>query len=77
MSVLMSGSKKETKLHTDSSHTTRHTSMKDKKAAKYIVKHPNLFTEGEQAYAELVLKAKKLHKKQKKNEQRKTNLSNS
>ena len=51
--------------------------MKDKKAAKYIVKNPKLFTEGEKVYAELVLKAKKLHKKQKKNEQRKTDLSNS
>ena len=47
---------------------------KTKKAAKYIVKNPDLFTAGEQAYAELILKAKKLHKKQKKNEQRKTDL---
>ena len=48
--------------------------MKTKKAAKYIVKNEDLFTPGEIAYAELVLKAKKLHKKQKKNEQRKTDL---
>ena len=46
---------------------------KTKKAAKYIVKNPDLFTAGEQAYAELILKAKKLQKKAKKqNEQRKT-----
>ena len=50
--------------------------MKDKKAAKYIVKNAKLFTPGEKAYAELVLKAKKLHKKQKKNEQRQTDISN-
>ena len=75
MSVLMSGSKRETKLHTGWSRTTRLISMrKTKKAAKYIVKNPDLFTAGEQAYAELILKAKKLHKKQKKNEQRKTDL---
>ena len=76
MSVLMSGSKKETKLHTGWSRTTRLISMrKTKKAAKYIVKNPDLFTVGEQAYAELILKAKKLQKKAKKqNEQRKTDL---
>ena len=56
------------------SHTTIPTTMKTKKAAKYIVKNEDLFTPGEIAYAELVLKAKKLHKKQKKNEQRKTDL---
>jgi len=48
--------------------------MKTKKAAKYIVKHEDLFTPEEKAYAQLVLKAKKLHKKLKKNEQRKTDL---
>ena len=51
--------------------------MKDKKAAKYIVKHEELFTPEEKAYAQLVLKARKLQKKFKKNEQRKTDLSNS
>ena len=54
----------------------RPTSMKDKKAAKYIVKHEELFTPEEKAYAQLVLKARKLIKKQK-NEQRKTDLSDS
>lgn len=49
---------------------------KTKKAAKYIVKHPELFSPGEQQYAELILKAKKLEKQSKKlNEQRKTDLS--
>ena len=48
--------------------------MKTKKAAKYIVKNEELFTPEEKAYAQLVLKAKKLHKKLKKNEQRKTDL---
>jgi len=70
----MSGSKRETKLHTGWSRTTRLISMKTKKAAKYIVKNEELFTPEEKAYAQLVLKAKKLHKKLKKNEQRKTDL---
>ena len=50
----------------------RLTTMKTKKAAKYIVKNPELFTPGEQDYAKLVLKAKKQQKKLKKltNEQR-------
>ena len=49
---------------------------KTKKAAKYIVKHPELFSAGEQQYAVLILKAKKLEKQSKElNEQRKTDLS--
>ena len=72
----MSGLRKEIRSHMVLSHTTIPTTMKTKKAAKYIVKHEDLFTPGERAYAELVLKAKKLHKKQKKNEQRQTDISN-
>ena len=37
--------------------------MKTKKAIKYILKHPNLFTEGEIAYAKLVERERKLQKK--------------
>ena len=74
MSALMSGLRREIRSHMVLSHTTIPTTMKTKKAAKYIVKNEDLFTPGEIAYAELVLKAKKLHKKQKKNEQRKTDL---
>jgi predicted thioredoxin/glutaredoxin len=37
--------------------------MKTKKAIKYILKHPNLFTEGEIVYAKLVEKERKLQKK--------------
>ena len=49
--------------------------MKTKKAIKYILKHPELFTEGERLYVERVKKERKLKKKQ--NESSQTNLSNS
>ena len=42
--------------------------MKDKKAIKYIIKHPEIFTEGEQAYAKMMRKRRKLLKKVRKNE---------
>ncbi len=74
MSVLMSGLRRVIRSHMVLSHTTIPTTMKTKKAAKYIVKHEDLFTPEEKSYAQLVLKAKKLHKKLKKNEQRKTDL---
>jgi hypothetical protein len=48
--------------------------MKTKKAIKYILKHPELFTEGERLYVERVKKERKLKKKQ--NEPSQTNLSN-
>ena len=66
MSVLMSGLRREIRSHMVLSHTTIPTTMKTKKAAKYIVKNPELFTQGEQDYAKLVLKAKKQQKKLKK-----------
>ena len=52
--------------------------MKTKKAAKYIIKHPELFTEGDALYAKRILKEKKLKKllKKKTNEQCETNISN-
>jgi hypothetical protein len=49
--------------------------MKTKKAIKYILKHPELFTEGERMYVERVKKERKLKKKQ--HESSKTDLSNS
>ena len=45
-------------------------SMKTKQAIKYIIKHPDIFTEGEQAYAKLIKKQRKLRKQlTKENEQ--------
>jgi len=37
--------------------------MKTKKAIKYILKHPELFSEGDRAYAKIVQKERKLQKK--------------
>ena len=51
--------------------------MKTKKAIKYILKHPELFTEGEMMYAERVKKERKQIKLQKKYESSKTDISNS
>jgi len=52
--------------------------MKTKQAIKYIIKHPDIFTEGEQAYAKLIKKQRKLRKQLKKeNEQSQTDISNS
>jgi len=48
--------------------------MKTKKAIKYILKHPELFTEGERLYVERVKKERKLKKKQ--YESSKTDISN-
>ncbi len=60
----------------ESLHTSTLTStMKTKKAIKYILKHPELFTEGERMYVERVKQERKLKKKQ--NESSKTHLSNS
>ena len=42
--------------------------MKTKKAIKYIIKHPEIFSEGEQAYARLMKQQRKLLKKVRKNE---------
>lgn len=54
-----------------------YSTMKTKKAIKYILKHPDLFTEGELAYVELIKKARKETKLRKKHESCETNLSNS
>ena len=52
--------------------------MKTKQAIKYIIKHPDIFTEGEQAYAKLIKKQRKLRKQLKKDdEQSKSDISNS
>jgi hypothetical protein len=51
--------------------------MKTKKAIKYILKHPELFTEGERMYVERVKKERKQIKLQKKYESSKTDISNS
>ena len=52
--------------------------MKTKQAIKYIIKHPDIFTEGEQAYAKLIKKQRKLRKQLKKdNEQSKSDIGNS
>ena len=56
--------------------STLTSTMKTKKAIKYILKHPDLFTEGERLYAERVKKERKHLKKEKKNEHSQTNLSN-
>jgi hypothetical protein len=42
--------------------------MNTKKAIKYIIKHPEHFSEGEQAYAKMIKKQRKLLKKVRKNE---------
>jgi len=47
--------------------------MKTKKAIKYILKHPELFTEGELAYVQKVKEYRKLRKKQ--DESCKTDIS--
>ena len=49
--------------------------FKTKKAIKYILKHPELFTEGEIQYVKLMQKERKVLKK--KHESSETNLSNS
>ena len=49
--------------------------MKTKKAIKYILKHPDLFTQGELEYVRLMKKERKVLKK--KHESSETNLSNS
>jgi hypothetical protein len=78
MSVLTLGSHRGTRLVMELSHTSMHISnMKTKKAIKYILKHPELFTEGELVYVELVKKARKETKLRKKHESCETNLSNS
>jgi len=60
----------------ESLHTSTLTStMKTKKAIKYILKHPELFTEGERMYVERVKQERKLKKRQ--NESSKTYLRNS
>ena len=52
--------------------------MKTKQAIKYIIRHPDIFTEGEQAYAKLIKKQRKLRKQLKKDdEQSKSDISNS
>jgi len=55
--------------------STLTSTMKTKKAIKYILKHPELFTEADRMYVKLVKKERKLKKKQ--NESSKTHLSNS
>ena len=49
--------------------------FKTKKAIKYILKHPELFTEGEIQYVKLMQKERKVLKK--KHESSETDLSNS
>jgi hypothetical protein len=62
----------------ESLHISTHTSiMKTKKAIKYILKHPELFTEGERLYVQRVKKERKQQKSQKKHESSETNLSHS
>ena len=52
--------------------------MKTKQAIKYIIRHPDQFTEGEQAYAKLIKKQRKLRKQLKKdNEKSKSDIGNS
>ena len=54
--------------------------MKTKQAIKYIIRHPDQFTDGEQAYAKLNKKQRKLRKQKKKSEneqQDQTDISNS
>ncbi len=51
--------------------------MKTKQAIKYIIKHPEIFSEGEQAYAKLVKKQRKARKLLKKTQnESKTDISN-
>ncbi len=52
--------------------------MKTKQAIKYIIKHPEVFTPGEQAYAKLIKKQRKARKLLKKtqNEASQTDISN-
>ena len=50
--------------------------MKTKKAIKYILKHPELFSEGERLYVERVKKERKQLKIKHKDESSQTNLSN-
>ena len=60
----------------ESLHISTHTStMKTKKAIKYILKHPDLFTQGELEYVRMIKKERKVLKK--KHESSETNLSNS
>jgi hypothetical protein len=42
--------------------------MKTKKAIKYILKHPELFSEGDRRYVKLVKKERKLKKKEQEQE---------
>lgn len=49
--------------------------MKTKKAIKYILKHPELFSEGDRAYAKMVKKERKLRKEL--NEHSEINLGHS
>ena len=78
MSVLILGSHKETRLVMESLLiSTLISTMKTKKAIKYILKHPELFTEGERMYVERVKKERKQIKLQKKYESSKTDISNS
>jgi len=52
--------------------------MKTKQAIKYIIKHPDEFTQGEQSYARMMKQQRKIRKKLKKeNEQSQTDISNS
>ena len=48
--------------------------MKTKKAIKYILKNPKLFTDGDRQYVKLIKKQRELKKQ---NEKRKNNFSNS
>jgi hypothetical protein len=64
----------------ESLHTSTHISImikkfKTKKAIKYILKHPELFTEGEVQYVKLMQQERKVLKK--KHESSETDLSNS
>ena len=78
MSVLILGSHKETRLVMESLLiSTLISTMKTKKAIKYILKHPELFTEGEMMYAERVKRERKQLKLKKKYESSKTDISNS
>ena len=51
------------------------TTMKTKQAIKYILKHPELFTEGELSYVKRVKEERKLRKLKKKHESSESNIS--
>ena len=77
MSVLMIGYHRGTKfLMVLWLISTLITTMKTKQAIKYILKHPELFTEGELSYVKRVKEERKLRKLKRKHESSDSNISN-